>query len=40
MGVRCPIIREGDNLVDIASKSVIEACESIGLSISNKDLIA
>ena len=40
MGVRCPIIREGDNLVDIASKSVIEACESIGLSISNKDVIA
>ena len=40
MGVRCLIIREGDNLVDIASKSVIEACESIGLSISNKDVIA
>ena len=40
MGIRCPIIREGDNLVDIASKSVIEACESIGLSISNKDVIA
>ncbi len=40
MGVRCPIIREGDNLVDIASKSVIEASESIGLSISNKDVIA
>ena len=40
MGIRCPIIREGDNLVDIASKSVIEASESIGLSISNKDVIA
>ena len=40
MGVRCPIIREGDNLVDITAKSVIEASESIGLSISNKDVIA
>ena len=29
-GVRCPIIREGDNLVDIVVNSVLEAAESEG----------
>ena len=28
-GIRCPIIREGDNLVDIAVTSVMEAAETV-----------
>ena len=39
-GIRCPIIREGDNLVDITVNSIIEACESENFSLRNKDVIA
>ncbi len=39
-GIRCPIIREGDNLIEIATKSVLEACESEGFSLRDKDVIA
>ncbi len=39
-GIRCPIIREGDNLVDIAVTSVLEACESEGFSLRDRDVIA
>ncbi len=39
-GIRCPIIREGDNLVDIAVNSVIEAAESDGFSFRDRDIIA
>ena len=39
-GVRCPIIREGDNLVDIVVNSVIEAAESEGFSLRDRDVIA
>ncbi len=39
-GIRCPIIREGDNLVDIAVTSVLEAAESEGFSLRDKDVIA
>ena len=39
-GIRCPIIREGDNLVDIAVTSVMEACESDGFSLRDRDVIA
>ena len=39
-GIRCPIIREGDNLVDITTNSVLEACASEGFSLRNKDVIA
>lgn len=38
-GVRCPIIREGDNLVDIVVDSVIEAAESEGFELRNRDVI-
>lgn len=38
-GVRCPIIREGDNLVDIVVDSVIEAVESEGFELRNRDVI-
>ena len=39
-GIRCPIIREGDNLVDITVNSVLEAAESEGFAIRNRDVIA
>ena len=39
-GIRCPIIREGDNLVDIAVNSVLEAAESEGFALRNRDVIA
>ena len=39
-GIRCPIIREGDNLVDIAVTSVMEAAESEGFSLRDRDVIA
>jgi len=38
-GVRCPIIREGDNLVDIVVDSVIAAAESEGFALRNRDVI-
>ena len=39
-GIRCPIIREGDNLVDIAVESVLAAAESEGFSLRDRDIIA
>ena len=39
-GIRCPIIREGDNLVDIAVESVLLAAESEGFELRDRDVIA
>lgn len=39
-GIRCPIIREGDNLVDIAVTSLLEAAESDGFSFRDRDVVA
>ena len=39
-GIRCPIIREGDNLVDIAVTSVIEAAESEGFELRDRDVVS
>ena len=39
-GIRCPIIREGDDLVEIAVNSVLEAAASEGYEIRNRDVIA
>ena len=39
-GVRAPIIRTGDNLVDIVTDSILEAAKSEGYEIRNKDIIA
>lgn len=39
-GIRCPIIREGDNLADIIVTSVLEAAESEGFSLHDRDVIA
>ena len=39
-GIRCPIIREGDNLADIVVSSVMEAAEYEGFQIRENDVIA
>ena len=39
-GIRGPIIREGDNLVDITVNSVLEAAESEGFQLRDRDVIA
>ena len=39
-GIRCPIIREGDNLVSMTVTSVLEAAESEGFSLRDRDVIA
>lgn len=38
-GIRCPIIREGDNLADIAVTSVLEAAKGEGFELRNRDVI-
>lgn len=38
-GIRCPIIRKGDNLVDITVDSVLAAAESEGFELRNRDVI-
>ena len=39
-GIRCPIIREGDNLADIVVNSVLEAAESEGFELRDRDVIS
>ena len=39
-GIRCPIIRQGDNLAEIVTNSVLEAAEIEGFELRNKDVIA
>ena len=39
-GVRCPIIREGDDLAAIVVDSVIEAAESEGFRLNDRDVVA
>ena len=39
-GIRCPIIREGDNLADIIVESVLGAAESEGFALHDRDVIA
>ncbi len=39
-GIRCPIIREGDNLVDMTVNSVLEAAASEGFELRDRDVIA
>ena len=38
-GVRCPIIPEGDNLCDIVVNSVLEAAQSEGFELRNRDVV-
>ncbi len=39
-GIRCPIIRQGDDLSEITVNSVLEAAEAEGFSLRDKDVIA
>ena len=39
-GVRCPIIREGDDLCKIVVDSVLEAAESENIQLNNRDVVA
>ena len=39
-GIRCPIIREGDNLAEIVTASVLEAAECEGFKLRDRDVIA
>ena len=39
-GVRCPIIREGDDLAAIVSQSVLSAAEAEGFALRDRDVIA
>ena len=39
-GIRCPIIREGDNLAKIVTDSVLEAAEYEGFELRDKDVIS
>ena len=38
-GVRCPIIREGDDLAQIVVQSVLEAAESEGFGLNDRDVV-
>ncbi len=39
-GIRCPIIRAGDNLAKIVAESVIEAAEYEGFSLNDRDVVS
>ena len=39
-GIRCPIIRQGDDLVDITVTSVLEAAESENFEMRDKDVVS
>ena len=39
-GIRCPIIREGDDLAEIVVSSVLEAAESEGYAMRDRDVVA
>ena len=38
-GIRCPIIRQGDNLAEIVTASVLEAAESEGFALRDRDVV-
>jgi len=38
-GVRCPIIRENDNLAEIVVNSILEACEAEKFELRDRDVI-
>ena len=39
-GIRCPIIREGDDLVKITVDSILDAAKSEGFEMRNRDVVA
>jgi len=38
-GIRCPIIRQGDNLAEIVTRSVLEAASSEGFALRDRDVV-
>jgi hypothetical protein len=38
-GIRCPIIRKGDNLAEIVTTSVLEAAEQEGFALRDRDVV-
>jgi len=40
MGIRAPIIREGDDLVDIVVRSVVDAAQNEGFELGDRDVVA
>ncbi len=38
-GIRCPIIRQGDHLAEIVTKSVLEAAEEEGFALRDRDVV-
>ena len=38
-GIRCPIIRENDDLVEITVNSVLEAAQSEGFTLRDRDVV-
>ena len=38
-GIRCPIIRQGDDLAAIVTTSVLEAAESEGFALRDRDVV-
>ena len=39
-GIRCPIIRQGDNLAELVTNSVLEAAECEGFELRDRDVIS
>ena len=39
IGIKCPIIREGDNVTDITIESILQACNSESFTLRDKDVI-
>ena len=39
-GIRCPIIREGDDMATIVVNSVLEAAQSEGFEMRDRDVVA
>ena len=39
-GIRCPIVRQGDNLAAIVTESVLSAAQEDGFALRDKDVIA
>ena len=39
-GIRCPIIRQGDDLVEITTTSILDACKSHNFELNDRDVIA
>ena len=39
-GVRCPVIREGDDLVQIVTDAILACGEEQGIRFADKDIVA